>query len=118
VAAGDVCGSLYKSVVLFIARIAGLGQGLPEEKPSTLEPLPVRLRELTGKLGWMNWEPMSLTAKVRGGGHKEVPPPGFEPGTSRFPHECALGSRRIPHYSRALFQTELRRVFLILGKAS
>ena len=64
-----MCGSLYKSVVLFIARIAGLGQGLPEEKPSTLEPLPVRLRELTGKLGWMKWEPMSLTAKVRGGGH-------------------------------------------------
>ena len=36
---------------------AGLGQGLPEEKPSTPEPLPGRLRELPGKLGWMKWEP-------------------------------------------------------------
>jgi len=50
---------------------ASLGQGLPEVKPSTPEPLPGRLRELPGKLGWMNWEPMNLTdAKVRGGGHK------------------------------------------------
>ena len=40
---------------------ASLGQGLPEVKPSTSEPLPVRLKELKGKLGWMNWEPMSLT---------------------------------------------------------
>jgi len=40
---------------------AGLGSGRPEEKPSTPEPLPVRLKELTGKLGWMKWEPMSLT---------------------------------------------------------
>jgi len=30
---------------------ASLGQGQPEEKPSTSEPLPVRLKELTGKLG-------------------------------------------------------------------
>ena len=59
---------LYKSIVLFIARRASLGQGLPEVKPSTSEPLPVRLRELPGKLRWMNWEP-NLTAKVRRGGH-------------------------------------------------
>ena len=50
---------------------ASLGSGRPEEKPSTPEPLPGRLRELPGKLGWMKWEPMNLTdAKVRGGGHK------------------------------------------------
>ena len=36
---------------------AGLGQGLPEVKPSTSEPLPARLKELAGKLGWMKWEP-------------------------------------------------------------
>ena len=61
---------LYKNDIFIIARCAGLGSGRPEEKPSTSEPLPVRLRELAGKLGWMNWEPMSLTdAKVRGGGH-------------------------------------------------
>jgi len=40
---------------------ASLGLGRPEVKPSTPEPLPVRLKELPGKLGWMNWEPMSLT---------------------------------------------------------
>ena len=51
---------LYKGVVFFIARGAGLGSGRPEVKPSTSEPLPVRLRELAGKLGWMNWEPVSL----------------------------------------------------------
>ena len=62
---------LYKGVVFFIARGAGLGLGRPEVKPSTSEPMPVRLRELAGKLGWMKWEPMNLTdAKVRGGGHK------------------------------------------------
>ena len=52
---------------------AGLGQGLPEVKPSTSGPLPVRLKELTGKLGWMKWEPVSLTGggcQVRGGGHR------------------------------------------------
>jgi len=48
---------LYKGIVLFIARIAGLGSGRPEVKPSTPRPLPVRLRELAGKSGWMNWEP-------------------------------------------------------------
>ena len=52
-----------------VSFVYDVGLGRPEEKPSTLEPLPVRLRELTGKLGWMKWEPMSLTAKVRGGGH-------------------------------------------------
>ncbi|MCD6387744.1 MAG: hypothetical protein J7L30_05445 [Methanophagales archaeon] len=36
---------------------ASLGSGGPEVKPSTLEPLPGRLRELTGKLRWMKWEP-------------------------------------------------------------
>jgi len=45
------------SSLLFIARYAGLGSGRPEVKPSTSEPLPVRLKELTGKLGWMKWEP-------------------------------------------------------------
>jgi len=44
---------------------AGLGQGLPEEKPSTPEPLPGRLRELPGKLGWMKWEPPSLIGEGR-----------------------------------------------------
>ena len=54
----DVCGTyLYSITVLFIACYAGLGQGLPEVKPSTSGPLPVRLKELTGKLRWMNWEP-------------------------------------------------------------
>ena len=44
--------SIYiTSSYYFIARYAGLGQGLPEEKPSTSEPMPVRLKELTGKLG-------------------------------------------------------------------
>jgi len=58
----DVCGTyLYSIVVFFIACYAGLGQGLPEVKPSTSEPLPGRLRELPGKLRWMKWEPMSLT---------------------------------------------------------
>ena len=52
---------LYKNDIFIIARSAGLGSGRPEEKPSTSEPLPVRLKELTGKLGWMKWEPMSLT---------------------------------------------------------
>ena len=52
---------LYKSVVFHIARYAGLGSGGPEVKPSTSGPLPVRLKELTGKLGWMRWEPVSLT---------------------------------------------------------
>ena len=52
---------LYKSVVFHIARYAGLGSGGPEVKPSTSGPLPVRLKELTGKLRWMNWEPVSLT---------------------------------------------------------
>ena len=52
-----------------VSFVYDVGLGRPEEKPSTLEPLPVRLRELPGKLGWMKWEPMSLTAKVRGGGH-------------------------------------------------
>ena len=41
---------LYKSIALSIAS-ASLGQGLPEVKPSTSEPLPGRLKELTGKLG-------------------------------------------------------------------
>ena len=57
--------SLYYS----LPASAGLGQGLPKVKPSTPEPLPGRLKELPGKLGWMKWEPMSLTAQVRGGGH-------------------------------------------------
>ena len=48
---------LYSIIVLFIARRASLGRGPPEVKPSTSEPLPARLRELAGKLGWMNWEP-------------------------------------------------------------
>ena len=52
-----------------VSFVYDVGLGRPEEKPSTPEPLPVRLRELPGKLGWMKWEPMSLTAKVRGGGH-------------------------------------------------
>ena len=45
------------SLLLFVARCASLGRGPPEVKPSTSEPLPVRLKELKGKLGWMNWEP-------------------------------------------------------------
>ena len=48
---------LYKSIVFIIVRSAGLGSGRPEVKPSTSEPLPARLKELAGKLGWMNWEP-------------------------------------------------------------
>ena len=52
---------LYSIIALFIACYAGLGQGLPEVKPSTSGPLPVRLKELPGKLRWMNWEPVSLT---------------------------------------------------------
>ena len=63
---------LYSIIALFIACYAGLGLGLPEVKPSTSEPLPVRLKELPGKLRWMNWEPMNLTAKVRGGGHRNL----------------------------------------------
>ena len=60
---------LYKSIALSIAS-ASLGRGPPEVRPSTPEPLPGRLRELPGKLGWMNWEPVSLTApSVGGGGH-------------------------------------------------
>ena len=51
---------LYNDIVCITACGAGLGSGRPEVKPSTSEPLPVRLRELTGKLGWMNWEPVSL----------------------------------------------------------
>ena len=44
---------------------ASLGSGGPEVKPSTPEPLPVRLRELAGKLGWMNWEPPPLFSEGR-----------------------------------------------------
>ena len=51
---------LYKGVVLFIARGAGLGRGPPEVKPSTSEPLLGWLRELPGKLRWMKWEPSPL----------------------------------------------------------
>ncbi len=58
---------LYSIIVLFIARYAGLGSGQPEVKPSTEIG---RLKELTGKLGWMNgnllWMPLT---SVRGGGH-------------------------------------------------
>ena len=42
---------LYSIIVLFIARFASLGLGQPEVKPSTLGPLPGRLKELPGKLG-------------------------------------------------------------------
>ena len=42
------CRYLYSIIVFFIARFASLGG--PEEKPSTSEPLPVRLKEPTGKL--------------------------------------------------------------------
>ena len=52
-----------------VSFVYDVGLGRPEEKPSTSGPLPARLKELAGKLGWMKWEPMSLTAKVRGGGH-------------------------------------------------
>ena len=48
---------LYDVIVFITARSAGLGLGRPEVKPSTPESLPGRLRELPGKLGWMNWEP-------------------------------------------------------------
>ena len=71
--AGDVCAkSIYiASSHYSLLADASLGLGQPEVKPSTSVPLPVRLKELPGKLGWMKWEPMNLTdAKVRGGGHK------------------------------------------------
>ena len=55
------------SSYIIIARSAGLGRGPPEVKPSTLEPLPGRLRELPGKLGWMKWEPVNLTGYLSGG---------------------------------------------------
>jgi len=42
---------LYNIIVSFIARGAGLGSGRPEVKPSTPRPLPVRLKEPTGKSG-------------------------------------------------------------------
>jgi len=48
---------LYDVIVFITARSAGLGSGEPEEKPSTPRPLPVWLKELAGKSGWMNWEP-------------------------------------------------------------
>ena len=48
-----------------VSFVYDVGLGRPEEKPSTPGPLPGRLRELPGKLGWMKWEPMNLTAKVR-----------------------------------------------------
>jgi len=48
---------LYNIIVFITARSAGLGSGRPEVKPSTLGPLPVRLKELAGKSRWMNWEP-------------------------------------------------------------
>ena len=57
---------------MFLYRVSfvyDVGLGRPEVKPSTLESLPGRLKELPGKLGWMKWELMNLTAKVRGGGH-------------------------------------------------
>ena len=67
--AGDAVGKvLYSIIVLFIACYAGLGLGQPEVKPSTSGPLPVRLKELTGKLVWMKWEPPPLIGE--GGGHK------------------------------------------------
>ncbi len=58
-------GSLYNIIVLFTARRASLGLGQPEVKPSTPEPMPVRLKELTGKLGWMKWEPLPLFSEGR-----------------------------------------------------
>ena len=48
---------LYDVIVFITACYAGLGSGRPEVKPSTLEPLPGRLKEPKGKLRWMNWEP-------------------------------------------------------------
>ena len=56
---------LYSIIVLFIACKAGLGLGQPEEKPSTSGPLPVRLKELPGKLRWMKWEPPPLIGEGR-----------------------------------------------------
>jgi len=49
-----VCGEKVVYITLsyyLLLASASLGQGLPEEKPSTSEPLPGRLRELPGKLG-------------------------------------------------------------------
>ena len=63
--AGDTGVIYIKSIVFFIARRASLGLGQPEVKPSTPEPMPVRLKELTGKLGWMKWEPLPLFSEGR-----------------------------------------------------
>ena len=42
--AGDAGGRIFnRSIVLFIACYAGLGLGRPEVKPSTPEPLPLRV---------------------------------------------------------------------------
>jgi len=53
---GEKVVYITSSYYLLLAS-ASLGQGQPEVKPSTPEPLPERLRELPGKLGWMKWEP-------------------------------------------------------------
>ena len=50
-----------------VSFVYDVGLGRPEEKPSTSESLPVRLRELAGKLGWMKWEPVNLTGYLSGG---------------------------------------------------
>ena len=42
---------LYDIIIFITACSAGLGSGRPEVKPSTPGPLPVRLKELPGKLG-------------------------------------------------------------------
>ena len=61
-----MCGNIYiASSYSSLLADASLGLGQPEEKPSTLGPLPGRLKELTGKLGWMKWEPPPLFSEGR-----------------------------------------------------
>ena len=61
---GEKVVYITSSYYLLLAS-ASLGLGQPEVKPSTPEPLPVRLKELTGKLGWMKWEPPTLFSEGR-----------------------------------------------------
>ena len=62
VAESDASGKVFINLLL---ADASLWSCRPEERLSTSEPLPGRLKELTGKLRWMKWEPPPLFSEGR-----------------------------------------------------
>jgi len=98
---------LYSGIALFIVRSAGLGSGRPEVKPSTSGPLPARLKELAGKLGWMKWEPPPLEdaphfsegrrSRQRGRGVRaDAMLFRLEPPARPYPSRCPLTFLHLP----------------------